>query len=394
MVVMRLARHHPQWTGGPERGQARTGRRSPTAAASRGGIQDALRGADVFIGLSGGTVPEEALAGMTPGGVIFGLANPTPEVHPDVAHRYAAVVATGRSDFPNQINNVLAFPGVFRGALDAGATRDHRGHEARRGDGDRRHGGRRLWSRRRSCRARWTRRSASRWRTLWPRPRGAKASCAVASPDARRLRRHRLRFRPALRPRGGRPARAGTPRQDWVTVDIRASSLNHHDLWSLRGVGLPADKLPMILGCDAAGIGPDGAEVVVHSIILDAPGAPPFTDPLRALPGHLRRARHGAGGEPAAQARRAELRRGGLPADRLAHRVPDAHHQGPAARGRRRAGAGRRRRGRHRRGGARRGARRARLRDQPRRRRSGSASPRSARPRWSPAPACRSGSTW
>ena len=93
------------------------------ARAVTGGIGDALRGADVFVGLSGGTVPEQALAGMRPGGVIFGLANPTPEVHPDVAHRYAAVVATGRSDFPNQINNVLAFPGVFRGALDAGAVR-------------------------------------------------------------------------------------------------------------------------------------------------------------------------------------------------------------------------------------------------------------------------------
>jgi malate dehydrogenase (oxaloacetate-decarboxylating) len=88
-----------------------------------GDIADALRGADVFIGLSGGTIPEQALAGMRPGGVIFGLANPNPEVHPDVAHRYAAVVATGRSDFPNQINNVLAFPGVFRGALSVGATR-------------------------------------------------------------------------------------------------------------------------------------------------------------------------------------------------------------------------------------------------------------------------------
>ena len=54
---------------------------------------------------------------------MFALANPTPEVHPDVAARYAAVVATGRSDFPNQINNVLAFPGIFRGALDARATR-------------------------------------------------------------------------------------------------------------------------------------------------------------------------------------------------------------------------------------------------------------------------------
>jgi malate dehydrogenase (oxaloacetate-decarboxylating) len=88
-----------------------------------GGIADALRGADVYIGVSGGNVPEEAVAGMAPGGAIFALANPTPEVHPVIASRYAAVVATGRSDFPNQINNVLAFPGVFRGALDAGATR-------------------------------------------------------------------------------------------------------------------------------------------------------------------------------------------------------------------------------------------------------------------------------
>jgi malate dehydrogenase (oxaloacetate-decarboxylating) len=88
-----------------------------------GGIAEALHGADVLIGVSGGTIPESALAGMVPGGAIFALANPTPEVHPSIAARYAAVVATGRSDFPNQINNVLAFPGVFRGALDARATR-------------------------------------------------------------------------------------------------------------------------------------------------------------------------------------------------------------------------------------------------------------------------------
>ena len=68
-------------------------------------------------------VPEEEVASMAPGAMVFALANPTPEVHPDVARRHAAIVATGRSDFPNQINNVLAFPGIFRGALDAGATR-------------------------------------------------------------------------------------------------------------------------------------------------------------------------------------------------------------------------------------------------------------------------------
>jgi malate dehydrogenase (oxaloacetate-decarboxylating) len=88
-----------------------------------GGIAAALRGADVLIGLSGGQIAEEAVAGMAPNGIVFALANPTPEIHPDVAHRHAAIVATGRSDFPNQINNVLAFPGVFRGALDARAPR-------------------------------------------------------------------------------------------------------------------------------------------------------------------------------------------------------------------------------------------------------------------------------
>ncbi len=88
-----------------------------------GSLADVLAGADVFIGVSGGTVPEEAVATMAKDCFIFAMANPNPEVHPDVAHRYAAVVATGRSDFPNQINNVLAFPGIFAGALQVRATR-------------------------------------------------------------------------------------------------------------------------------------------------------------------------------------------------------------------------------------------------------------------------------
>ncbi|MEB3031327.1 NAD(P)-dependent malic enzyme [[Mycobacterium] nativiensis] len=88
-----------------------------------GGLAEALAGADVFLGASGGVVPEELIASMAPGGVVFALSNPDPEIHPDLAAKYAAVVATGRSDFPNQINNVLAFPGIFRGALDAGARR-------------------------------------------------------------------------------------------------------------------------------------------------------------------------------------------------------------------------------------------------------------------------------
>ena len=87
-----------------------------------GTLAQVMDGADVFIGLSGGTVPEEVVATMAADAIVFGLANPTPEVHPDVAHRHARIVATGRSDFPNQINNVLAFPGIFRGAFDAGAT--------------------------------------------------------------------------------------------------------------------------------------------------------------------------------------------------------------------------------------------------------------------------------
>ena len=86
-----------------------------------GTLADVMAGADVFIGLSGGTVPEEVVATMAPDAIVFGLANPSPEVHPEVAHRHARVVATGRSDFPNQINNVLAFPGIFRGAFDARA---------------------------------------------------------------------------------------------------------------------------------------------------------------------------------------------------------------------------------------------------------------------------------
>jgi len=88
-----------------------------------GGIAEALDGADVFLGVSAGKVPEEFIATMAPGGIVFACSNPDPEIHPEAAKRHAAIVATGRSDFPNQINNVLAFPGVFRGALDAGARR-------------------------------------------------------------------------------------------------------------------------------------------------------------------------------------------------------------------------------------------------------------------------------
>jgi len=85
-----------------------------------GDLAAALKGADVFIGLSGPNVlSPEMVRAMAPGPVVFALANPDPEIHPDAARQAgAAVVATGRSDFPNQVNNCLAFPGIFRGALD------------------------------------------------------------------------------------------------------------------------------------------------------------------------------------------------------------------------------------------------------------------------------------
>ncbi len=91
-------------------------------AGVSGAISEAIGGADVFIGLSSGNVPPDVVATLAPNAIIFALANPNPEIHPDLAARHAVVVATGRSDFPNQINNVLAFPGIFRGALDVRAS--------------------------------------------------------------------------------------------------------------------------------------------------------------------------------------------------------------------------------------------------------------------------------
>ncbi|RIQ19506.1 NAD-dependent malic enzyme [Jiangella rhizosphaerae] len=87
-----------------------------------GSLGEVLAGADVFIGVSGpNLLTGEDIATMAPDAIVFALANPDPEVDPIAAREHAAVVATGRSDFPNQINNVLAFPGFFRGMLDAGA---------------------------------------------------------------------------------------------------------------------------------------------------------------------------------------------------------------------------------------------------------------------------------
>ncbi|MEE1185757.1 MAG: malic enzyme-like NAD(P)-binding protein, partial [Acutalibacteraceae bacterium] len=89
-----------------------------------GNLADAMRGADVFIGVSApGIVSEEMVKSMADDSIMFPMANPTPEIMPDLAKKAGArVVGTGRSDFPNQINNVLAFPGIFRGALDCRAS--------------------------------------------------------------------------------------------------------------------------------------------------------------------------------------------------------------------------------------------------------------------------------
>ena len=91
----------------------------------KGGLAEAIRDADAFIGLSGkGLLKTEHVASMAPRGIVFAMANPDPEILPDDAKRAgAAVIATGRSDFPNQINNALVFPGIFRGALDKGVSK-------------------------------------------------------------------------------------------------------------------------------------------------------------------------------------------------------------------------------------------------------------------------------
>ncbi|NRK74293.1 NAD-dependent malic enzyme, partial [Salmonella enterica subsp. enterica serovar Typhi] len=90
----------------------------------KGSLRDAIKGADVFIGVSvAGTLTKEMVRTMNQDAIIFALANPVPEISPAEAKEAGArIIGTGRSDFPNQVNNVLAFPGVFRGALDVRAT--------------------------------------------------------------------------------------------------------------------------------------------------------------------------------------------------------------------------------------------------------------------------------
>jgi malate dehydrogenase (oxaloacetate-decarboxylating) len=85
-------------------------------------MSEGIVGADVFIGVSAGNILSEAdVVSMAKDSIVFALANPDPEIDPYIARKHAAIVATGRSDQPNQINNVLAFPGIFRGLLDANA---------------------------------------------------------------------------------------------------------------------------------------------------------------------------------------------------------------------------------------------------------------------------------
>ena len=89
-----------------------------------GGPNEVIEGCDLFIGLSGpGLIEAKSLEKMNDDAIVFAMANPTPEVMPEEAEPYVRIMATGRSDYPNQINNVLCFPGIFRGALDAGAPR-------------------------------------------------------------------------------------------------------------------------------------------------------------------------------------------------------------------------------------------------------------------------------
>jgi malate dehydrogenase (oxaloacetate-decarboxylating) len=121
--VIGVDRHGALWRGNPALAGVKAEYAEITnPEGERGSADEVLAGADVFIGLSApGAVTAAGIAGMADDAIVFAMANPTPEVLPEEIEGLAAVVATGRSDYPNQINNVLAFPGIFRGALDARA---------------------------------------------------------------------------------------------------------------------------------------------------------------------------------------------------------------------------------------------------------------------------------
>ena len=175
---------------------------------------------------------------------------------------------------------------------------------------------------------------------------------------------------------GERPEPA--PPEGWTTVTVRATALNHHDVWTLRGVGISADRLPIVLGCDAAGMDEDGNEVVVHSVISRPAVRRVRRDPrsgpvaaVRALRRHVRAAGGGAPAQPGAQARRPVLRGGRLPAHGLPDRLPDAVPPGRDRARRDRPGPGRGRRRGHRAHPARPGGRLPGLGHQPQRGQAG-----------------------
>ena len=122
--VIGVDRHGALWHGDPTLSALKAEYAELTnPGLERGRADDVLGGADVYIGLSGpGAVSVEGIARMADDAIVFAMANPTPEIAPEEIEHLAAVIATGRSDYPNQINNVLAFPGIFRGALDARAS--------------------------------------------------------------------------------------------------------------------------------------------------------------------------------------------------------------------------------------------------------------------------------
>jgi len=117
-----VSTERPDYEGGEMTPVKRWFAESSNPGKAAGGPNEVLEGADLFIGLSGpGLVEAKSLAAMNDDAIVFAMANPTPEVMPEDAEPYVRIMATGRSDYPNQINNVLCFPGIFRGALDAGA---------------------------------------------------------------------------------------------------------------------------------------------------------------------------------------------------------------------------------------------------------------------------------
>jgi malate dehydrogenase (oxaloacetate-decarboxylating) len=117
-----VSTHRPDYADGTMNAIKRWYAESTNPAGLTGAPADALGGRDLFVGLSGARIfPAEELRRMNPDAMVFAMANPTPEVAPEEAAPYARIVATGRSDYPNQINNVLCFPGIFRGALDVRA---------------------------------------------------------------------------------------------------------------------------------------------------------------------------------------------------------------------------------------------------------------------------------